>query len=78
MTVSDYYKDMVLHQKWAIEVKTVLSHTCIDEPFDETAYETFHYSVPFVGKCRYLDYEVQFFRVVNDTIYLCVNDYQEV
>lgn len=78
MKVKDYYSDMVLNQKWAVEVKTVLCHTCLDEPFDETTLNTYHFSVPFVGKCRYLDFDVQYFRVVNDEIYLRVNEYDEV
>lgn len=78
MKVKDYYSDMVLNQKWAVEVKTVCCHNSVDEPFDDVAVSTYHYSVPFVGRCNYLDYDVQYFRIVNDTIYLYVNDYDEV
>lgn len=78
MKVKDYYSDMVLNQKWAIEVTTVLCHTCLDESFDEVSVSTYHYSVPFIGRCRYLDSEVRYFRVVDDTIYLCVQEFDEV
>lgn len=78
MKVEDYYNDMVLNQKWAIEVETTCSHTCVDEPFDDIAINTYHYSVPFVARCKYLKYHVRYFRVVNDTIYLSVTDSIEV
>lgn len=93
MKVKDYYSDMVLNQKWAIEVETTLIHCGSDyyetdgygnpvfkstESCENVSVSTYHYSVPFVGRCRYLDSDVRYFRVVDDTIYLCIKEFDEV
>lgn len=80
MKVKDYYNDMVLNQKWAIEVEEVLVHNSLDSDknFVESQTNTIHYSVPFKGKCEYLSSEVCYFRIVHDEIVLCIQDISEV
>lgn len=70
MTVKDYYRDMVLHQKWGIEI----DHYYESEEILEEDFETIHYSVPCEKRCPYWDFEVRFFRVVDDEIILCIAD----
>ena len=69
---------MILNQKWALEVETVSSHTCVDEPFEDIVVSTYYYTVPLVSRCKFLEYDVKYFRVINDTIYLCITDFEEV
>jgi len=92
MTVADYYNDMILGQKWAVEVETTLVHCGADyyetdgegnavmkstEPFEDVCVETFHFSVP-CGRCSYFKNEVRYFRVIDNEIYLCVKDFKEI
>ena len=77
MKVIDYYNDMILNQKWAVEVETICVHTCVDEPFEDIATNTYYFTVP-CGKCKYFNYDVRYFRIINDTIYLSIKDYDEV
>lgn len=67
MIVADYERDMILGQKWAIEVHT-------DSPIEsECRVQTFHYNIPWKGKNPYLRCEVDFFRIVHDEIILVVH-----
>lgn len=92
MKVVDYYNDMILGQKWAIEVETTCIHLGSDfyetdgygnafmkstEPCEDLTVKTLHYSVPS-GKCNYFNSEVCYFRVINDEIYLSVREIIEI
>lgn len=92
MKVVDYYNDMVLHQKWAIEVETTCIHLGSDyfvtdgngnaimkstEPSETVCVETLHFSVPS-GRCPYWNYDVKYFRVIDNEIVLCVRDFKEI
>lgn len=66
MKVRDYVNDMVLNQKWCVEVNFYDTHN------EWVSVDTFEFSIPHT-KCNWLDNEVKYFRVCNDTITLCVN-----
>ena len=73
MKVKDYVKDMTLGQKWIIVCSTYLTHDS-SPSFEDVAISRNYYSVPFSGRCRYLNYEVDFFRVYDNSIVLYVHD----
>ena len=92
MKVIDYYNDMILSQKWAVELETTLVHCGSDyfetdgegnavmkstEPCEDIAINTYYFNVP-CGKCKFFEYEVRYFRIIDNTIYLSIKDYLEV
>lgn len=93
MKVRDYVNDMILYQKFAVEVEVTSVHCgasyyqtdgngnavlCETDPCENYVMtDTFYYSIPHV-KCPYLEYEVRYFRIVDDCIILCINEIIEV
>lgn len=73
MKVKDYFRDMVIGQKCIIECSTYLTHD-VYPTFDDVAYSRLSFTYPFSGKCRYMNYEVDYFRVFDNSIHLFVHD----
>lgn len=62
MKVRDYVNDMVVGQKWSVEVN-----------YHDKEVDTFEYTIPHTS-CKWLDNEVRYFRAFGDGITLCIDD----
>lgn len=67
MKVRDYVNDMILGQKWYVEVNFYDKHN------EWVSVDTFEYSIPHT-KCKWLDNDVKYFRTCRDAILLVVDD----
>ena len=73
MKVRDYVSDMIIGQKWAVEVCFFVTSPNEYESDEVEDYMTFHYQEGQPYKCDWFDNEVLYFRVIANEIVLCVN-----
>lgn len=77
MKVKDYFRDMVIGQKCIFECATFLTHDTYPS-FDDVTYSTSTYIYPFSGKCRYMNYDVDYFNIFDNSIIFYVHDHDFV